>query len=90
MSHWRTIRYKEWDFVGLLTNVHSDAPGRLIYEVQIPACNFDLPFRAGLQWRANFYRIDENLDGLREYQAWQPTGAVNFHVPAAFGTMVFI
>lgn len=81
---------KEWDFVGLRTNVHSDASGRLVYEVQIPAYNFDLPFRTGLHWRANFYRIDENLDGWREYQAWSPTGAVNFHVPAKFGTMIFI
>ncbi|MEV5026285.1 carbohydrate-binding family 9-like protein [Paenibacillus sp. LPE1-1-1.1] len=86
-----TVRVdKEWDFVGLQTNVYLDAPDRLVYEIQIPAYNFDRPFRAGMQWRANFYRIDENPEGLREYQAWQPTGAVNFHVSDEFGTIQFI
>jgi alpha-galactosidase len=41
-------------------------------------------------WRVNFYRI-EGAAEPRFYSAWQPTrtAAQNFHVPEAFGELVF-
>jgi alpha-galactosidase len=41
-------------------------------------------------WRVNFYRI-EGAAEPRFYSAWQPTrtAAPNFHVPEAFGELVF-
>ena len=45
--------------------------------------------RAGDQWRANFFRIDQAHGG--EYSAWSPTLAdpPDFHLPDRFGTLVF-
>jgi alpha-galactosidase len=41
-------------------------------------------------WRVNFYRI-EGATEPRFYSAWQPTGTAvpNFHVPEAFGQLIF-
>jgi len=49
-----------------------------------------LPPHPGDRWRANFFRIDRHPEG-DEYTAWQPTGKQppDFHVPAAFGTLLF-
>ncbi|MBB3111244.1 hypothetical protein FHS18_003312 [Paenibacillus phyllosphaerae] len=76
-----------WDMQDLVTNVQVDQLGRILYDIRIPSASFDQPLAAGRSYRVNFYRIDE-LRGVREYQAWSPTGAVQFHLPAAFGTLV--
>ncbi|HRS95224.1 MAG TPA: carbohydrate-binding family 9-like protein [Candidatus Latescibacteria bacterium] len=47
----------------------------------------NIPPRNGDAWRINFYRIDRG--DRDEYSAWSPTGAINFHVPERFGTLVF-
>ena len=41
-------------------------------------------------WRANFYRIEGQTEP-RFYSAWSPTFSPkpSFHVPAAFGKLVF-
>jgi len=41
-------------------------------------------------WRVNFYRV-EGAEEPRFYSAWRPTGTKvpNFHVPEAFGELVF-
>jgi len=41
-------------------------------------------------WRLNFYRVEGAIEP-RFYSAWQPTGTAvpNFHVPEAFGQLVF-
>ncbi len=41
-------------------------------------------------WRVNFYRV-EGPEEPRFYSAWRPTGTErpNFHVPEAFGRLVF-
>lgn len=46
--------------------------------------------QAGDSWRANFFRIDRHSDG-DEFTAWRPTAKSppDFHVPAAFGELVF-
>lgn len=58
-----------------------------------------LPFRdlgvdppgPGATWRGNFYRIDRDPMLGDEYSAWRPTGKnpPDFHVPGAFGELVF-
>jgi alpha-galactosidase len=47
-------------------------------------------FDPAARWRVNFYRV-EGASEPRFYSAWQPTGtpAPNFHVPEAFGTLIF-
>src|SRR6266849_5856386 len=47
-------------------------------------------FDATAIWRVNFYRIEGAAES-RFYSAWQPTRtpAPNFHVPEAFGELVF-
>jgi hypothetical protein len=57
-----------------------------------------IPFRAmgrspkpGEQWRGNFFRIDRSRVHGDDFSAWQPTMKTppDFHVPAAFGTLLF-
>ncbi|MBP3964988.1 carbohydrate-binding family 9-like protein [Paenibacillus lignilyticus] len=80
----------DWDIEGLHTEVSEVQAGQWRYDIRIPASTFKQPLEAGLRWRVNFYRIDERRGGIREYQAWQPTGLVNFHQPQRFGTLVLI
>lgn len=48
-------------------------------------------FDPAATWRVNFYRV-EGAEEPRFYSAWRPTGtaAPNFHVPEAFGELVFV
>jgi alpha-galactosidase len=41
-------------------------------------------------WRGNFFRIEGQIEP-RFYAAWSPTHSpkANFHVPEAFGVLVF-
>ncbi|SEN54222.1 carbohydrate-binding family 9-like protein [Paenibacillus sp. OV219] len=79
-----------WNFDGLYTSVSRTVDEELLYEIRIPARNFETRLEEGLRWKVNFYRIDESVDGVREYQAWQSTGAVQFHMPGKFGTLLFV
>ncbi len=47
-------------------------------------------FEPAAIWRVNFYRV-EGAKEPRFYSAWRPTGTAvpNFHVPEAFGELVF-
>lgn len=47
-------------------------------------------FDPAATWRVNFYRVEGTAEP-RFYSAWQATGtpAPNFHVPEAFGALVF-
>ena len=47
-------------------------------------------FESGQVWRANFFRV-EGQEEPRFYSAWRPTHTPrpNFHVPEAFGALVF-
>ena len=81
---------RSWDFIGLETSVIRDEADQLIYSIRIPSSNFMSKLEAGLKWKVNFYRIDECVNGIREYQAWQPTRAINYHIPSKFGTMLFV
>lgn len=80
---------RAWDIEGLETEaVLSEADVRT-YDIRIPMRAFRKPIVAGDCWRANFYRIDEQRGGEREYQAWSPTGAVNYHLSQTFGWLRF-
>lgn len=78
-----------WSFQNLQTSVEMNEDETMSVFIFIPAINFKGPLERGVRWRVNFYRIDEDLDGIREFQAWRPTGAVNYHIPSKFGTLLF-
>lgn len=79
-----------WQLDGLESSVEPLDESKRVYTIHIPIGNFQRKIEPGLSWRVNFYRIDEDRDGVREYQAWQATKAVNFHLPRQFGRLVFI
>jgi hypothetical protein len=78
----------DWDAEGLKTNVWT-GDGLRIYELELSFFNFARKPQKGTEWRVNFYRIDEERDGTRHFQAWSPTGAVNYHIPSRFGRLLF-
>src|SRR6266700_6407712 len=59
-------------------------------ELAIPMKCLISRFDPAVVWRLNFYRV-EGAKEPRFYSAWQPTGTAvpNFHVPEAFGELVF-
>ncbi|OMF37985.1 hypothetical protein BK133_03095 [Paenibacillus sp. FSL H8-0548] len=79
-----------WRFEGMTTSVERLDEDILMYFIHIPVENFKLPIEPGVSWRVNFYRIDEDEQGFREFQAWQPTGAINYHLPSKFGRLTFV
>jgi alpha-galactosidase len=61
-----------------------------IAELALPMKSLAERFDPAASWRVNFYRV-EGASEPRFYSAWQPTGtpAPNFHVPEAFGKLIF-
>jgi len=59
-------------------------------ELAIPMKCLLAKFDPALAWRVNFYRVEGAMEP-RFYSAWKPTGTEvpNFHVPEAFGELVF-
>ena len=59
-------------------------------ELAVPMKCLTGKFDPAVPWRVNFYRV-EGAQEPRFYSAWQPTGTPepNFHVPEAFGKLVF-
>ena len=54
-------------------------------EMQIPLDKINpQPPKSGMEMRINLYRI-QGPPPERKLVAWQPTGAMNYHVPQAFG-----
>lgn len=78
----------EWDCVGMETRVRSSEAYRT-YDLKIPLVHFQIKPGKSTEWRINFYRIDEDRNGKRHFQAWSPTMKEDFHVPHRFGTLVF-
>lgn len=76
---------------GLTRSVHVDARRKIwTAELAIPMRCLTANFDPKEAWRANFYRVEGNIEP-RQYLAWQPTHTPlpNFHVPKAFGTLRF-
>jgi alpha-galactosidase len=61
-----------------------------IAELAIPMKCLVARFDPADAWRVNFYRV-EGAEEPRFYSAWRPTGTAvpNFHVPEAFGELIF-
>jgi hypothetical protein len=93
------VGLREWNCPGLRTAVtvdgeldsrrpvsrHWDVEAAVpLAELVPPHC----PPRLGDEWRLNLYRIDRAED-RDEYQAWSPTGRIDFHMPWSFGVLVF-
>jgi alpha-galactosidase len=68
----------------------NEASRTWIAELALPMKSLVERFDPAAKWRVNFYRV-EGANEPRFYSAWQPTGtpAPNFHVPEAFGTLIF-
>jgi alpha-galactosidase len=60
-------------------------------ELAIPISSVAPDFDPSHEWRANFYRVEGAAES-RFYSAWRPTMTPepNFHVPEAFGRLIFI
>src|SRR6266481_5015687 len=74
-------RYKEFEI----------SPNKTwIAELALPMKSLVERFDPAASWRVNFFRV-EGASEPRFYSAWQPTGtpAPNFHVPEAFGKLIF-
>ena len=58
--------------------------------VALPMNSLTARFDPAAVWRVNFFRV-EGAAEPRFYSAWRPTGTTkpNFHVPEAFGKLVF-
>ncbi|MFA6958684.1 MAG: carbohydrate-binding family 9-like protein [Thermoanaerobaculia bacterium] len=84
---------RDWTCEGLRTAIRRttvDGVVRVETVVLIPASALGASCSSGSRWRANFFRIDRSPDG-DEFSAWRPTrrNPPDFHVPRAFGTLVF-
>jgi alpha-galactosidase len=61
-----------------------------IAEMALPMKSLTARFDPATAWRVNFFRV-EGATEPRFYSAWRPTGTPvpNFHVPEAFGKLIF-
>jgi len=68
----------------------NEAAKTWIAELVLPLKCLVERFDPGASWRVNFYRVEGGAEP-RFYSAWQPTRteAPNFHVPEAFGELIF-
>ena len=76
---------------GLRRRVVADATARIwTAELAMPMRSLTSEFDPKRSWRANFFRVEGKVEP-RFYSAWSPTltPAPNFHVPEAFGRLVF-
>ena len=60
-------------------------------ELAIPMKSIAQSFDPSIEWRVNFFRV-EGAAEPRFYSAWRPTMTPrpNFHVPEAFGRLIFV
>ncbi len=68
----------------------NEAAKTWVAELALPMKCLVERFDLAATWRVNFYRVEGTAEP-RFYSAWQPTRtpAPNFHVPEAFGELVF-
>ncbi len=90
---------KSWNCKGLKTAVHIEGeldtrrPVSEYWDVEAAVPFHDIvpphcPPEPGDEWRLNLFRIDRGKD-KDEYQAWSPTGRIDFHMPWYFGKLIF-
>jgi alpha-galactosidase len=76
---------------GLRRRVGMDQQRQIwLAEIALPMKSLVASFDPAAVWRVNFFRV-EGPSEPRFYSAWSPTHtpAPNFHVPAAFGQLIF-
>lgn len=76
---------------GLRRRVSVDEAGKQWHAVvALPMKSLIARFEMPAVWRANFFRVEGEAEP-RFYSAWRPTNTAkpNFHVPEAFGALVF-
>jgi alpha-galactosidase len=76
---------------GLRRRVSVDEPNKQWHAVlALPMKSLVADFQMRAVWRVNFFRV-EGAAEPRFYSAWRPTNTPepNFHVPEAFGVLVF-
>ena len=76
---------------GLRRRVAQDAAARTwTAELAVPMRSLTTAFDPKRSWRANFFRVEGKAEP-RFYSAWSPTltQTPNFHVPEAFGYLIF-
>jgi alpha-galactosidase len=69
----------------------NEATKTWVAELALPMRCLVERFDPEARWRVNFYRV-EGASEPRFYSAWEPTRTAvpNFHVPEAFGELVFV
>lgn len=80
-----------WDCASLFAAIRK-TPGMVETVVRIPFASLDARRPSpGDEWRGNFFRVDRGQSGGDEFSAWSPTmkNPADFHVPSAFGRIVF-
>jgi hypothetical protein len=86
----------EWTCEGLFAGILTDRTGSsndsASTVIRLPFAALGVTPRAGDRWRANFFRIDRHPVRGDEFSAWSPTRKTpaDFHVPAAFGELLFV
>jgi alpha-galactosidase len=83
-------RETEWDFESGMTTAARLGNGEITIAMRIPWSDRIAKPKPGERWRLNLFRcVGSGKD--RGYLAWQPTHTEqpNFHVPEAFGWLVF-
>lgn len=79
----------DWELPGFVTVTrHVRKEHRTLSIWRLPYAGFAAPPEPGKPWRFNVFRVDHSRRG-EELQAWQPTGARNFHVPERFAWLDF-
>ena len=80
----------EWDYSSGMKTDASVAAERIVVGMLIPWSERIPKPNRGVQWRVNLFRCVGNNEATR-YLAWRPTRTPepNFHVPEAFGKLVF-
>jgi hypothetical protein len=89
--HWAPEkRASDWEFASRMTTATRVETERVTIAMRIPWSHWIPEPQKGKRWRVNLFRC-VGKDPDRGYLAWQPTKTPkpNFHVPQAFGWLVF-
>jgi hypothetical protein len=89
--HWTPQkRESDWEFHSHMTTASQVERDRITIAMRIPWNHWIHEPQRGERWRVNLFRC-VGSDPNRGYLAWQPTRTPkpNFHVPQAFGSLVF-
>ena len=89
--HWTTEkRESDWSFNSHLTAAAKIEADRVTIAMRIPWNHWIHEPQKGERWRVNLFRC-VGKEATRGYLAWQPTKTPqpSFHVPQAFGWLIF-